>query len=404
MDYFMPTAPSVPTYVKDFLLKDVFKHPKVNESNMPYLDYIKDEFAKIDKEFTYLKYNIQANTPYLLSSLSPNTLLLRVLGLQPVVKDICNTIIESLSLFFSSNPKAPYLVFGTTSYKKIEQCLDNNIHFINNLFSIKLGPNETLLDGLYKMRNCSPKGRLFTAKEMFHIPFELRRLASTMRFSIPSIPAIYLANNLYICRDEIQADPSNGSVQGARFRLNDSIRVLNLAYNNRNISEYASDRNTSQINDLIIAWLVLYPFALASAVRKNNSQTINGVTPEYVLPQMLMEYVVNSPKAKLDGIRYLSTRIISNDSHINFYACWAFPCKSDAKSGYDPNLCKKFLVTNGVRLPVRNNKKIDSSVFSGNIVNSNNRVPVNYRASAETKVFADAESRLWRQKPHKIIP
>ena len=404
---FIPTAQVIPQFVKKFLLDPVFEHPKINFRGIPYLQFLQGEFNNIDRAFNNLQKKVNASYPHLLRN--PNCLITRVVNQRTTVRQICDDIITALNLFFSTNPSAPYKLLGSQSYNIIEARLNSLANHIDVLTSQVLDKNNELLKRLYKMRKCSLKTRLYSPKQMFHIPLDKRHYCSTMRFSIPRQPALYLANNLFICADEINARDINGNVQAARFQMVDKIRVLNLAYDNRKASNWAEhDIGSSRLNDLVIAWLLLYPFALASSVRRYEALTVNGVAPEYVLPQLLMEYVVYNKNAKLDGIRYISTKVLSLDCHINFYACWAFPSKSETKRGYDPTLCKKFRVTKGVRIPCRYQNKIDSRIISEKIRNTKTLAKkvgfVDYISSDVTKMFADVESRLFKRKVKKIHP
>lgn len=375
------------TFVHDFLLKPVFKHPQINNMGVPYLDYLKKVFQDINQEFILLK----GCRPVI-----PNSVLDRTIKSQANVNKTCDIIIDIIQSYLSGK-------CYSSCYRKLARCLNNNKQFVNTLWSLPQAGSTSLVGNLYRMRDCDSSAPLYTPKEMFHLPFNLRSKASSMRFSKPNVPCLYFADNLFVCDAEIRQNPVT-VFQASRYEIVEPVRVLNFGYNNANAAQWAQFDSLppgNALSDFTIAWLNLYPIALASAIV---SQSSSNAPHEYILPQMLMDYII---KNRYDGIRYLSTKVISQDTHINFYTCWAFPTTSKANTGHDPKLCSKIKVSDPVKLPVTLSGPMGKCAFEsydGMIRNNKVSGLINYKNDSQTRRFAEAESELFTKTMHTIKP
>ncbi|MBG7610701.1 hypothetical protein IU405_00375, partial [Polaribacter sp. BAL334] len=64
------------------------------------------------------------------------------------------------------------------------------------------GKSET--DYVYRIRtNDSTYNSGFTAKDLFHIPYEKRHLIGNNRFSLSGFPCLYFGNKVYCCWEEL---------------------------------------------------------------------------------------------------------------------------------------------------------------------------------------------------------
>lgn len=385
------------------LQNPLFKHPKENApiggKQLDYFSFLHHKFDEIKTVLYQLA--VQCSQPpfsYRLDYLTSE-----ILKIRTYIYQSCDCIEKVLQLYLKGD--------AINAYKLIEKYLIGN-PYLKILSSIPQDKESSLLKSLFKMRKNDGDRHLFTNKEMFHIPLNLRHKVGTYRFSMPGIPCIYLANNLYICSLEVQANPLH-DYQASRVELCDTVSVLNLAYCINETQQWCdmwdANRGDKKIADMIIAWFALYPLMLASAVKTIQSSAsplmcTQGASfvPEYVIPQLLMQYVTGNEDAKLDGIRYLSTKCISDDRRIGFYVCWAFPSKTDALQGHAANLKKIFKLTDGVKLPVAPRTITHCEVFSGKVKNDVLTMPTDYQNDVKTKPFAEAEDELWDTSNHPI--
>lgn len=381
----------------------LFKHPKENMpiggKQLDYFSFLHQQFDEIKTVLYQLA--VKCNQSPLCYRL--DYLTTEILRLRNYIYQSCDCIESVLHLYLKGD--------AINAYKLIEKYLVGN-PYLKILSSIPQDKGSSLLKSLFKMRKNDEDSHLFTNKEMFHIPLNLRHKVGTYRFSMPGVPCIYLANNLYICSLEVQANPLQ-NYQASRVELCDTVSVLNLAYCINEVQQWCdlwhANQNNKKIADMIIAWFALYPLMLASAVKTIQSSASQllctqgaSFVPEYVIPQLLMQYVTGNEDAKLDGIRYLSTKCISDDGWICFYVCWAFPSKTDALQGHASNLKRLFKITDGVQLPVISRSITHSEVFSKTIKNDVLTVPADYQKDSRTKPFAEAEDELWDASKHPV--
>ncbi len=84
-------------------------------------------------------------------------------------------------------------------------------------------------DSLYRVR-CSDS-ELSERKDMFHIPFHLRHLVGTQRYSIAGLPCLYLGTSIYVCWQEM-GKPDLNKMYLSRFKCvnSDNVKVINFSY------------------------------------------------------------------------------------------------------------------------------------------------------------------------------
>ena len=146
----------------------------------------------------------------------------------------------------------------------------------------------------------------YTAKDMFHIPFSKRAIASSERFSIPGLPCFYLGNTTYACWAEI-GRPFDEKMAVSPVILQDNVKVFNLAVSFGDLLEfqkdYFSDENDRETKFVEYIKLMLLMMASSFVIKEEGRQ----FKSEYVIPQLLM---LSLKKHGLDGVSYYSTRTI----------------------------------------------------------------------------------------------
>src|SRR5690606_2185519 len=82
---------------------------------------------------------------------------------------------------------------------------------------------------LFRTRLGNPSKK-FDRKDLFHIPFHLRGIIRTQRFSIPGFPCLYLSNSVYLNWEELQ-QPEFNKMHCCRFENTRDLKLLDLTYN-----------------------------------------------------------------------------------------------------------------------------------------------------------------------------
>lgn len=242
-------------------------------------------------------------------------------------------------------------------YESFSSSLDNLLNFKTNTFISEV----SLETNYYRVRE-SKDSPLFEAKDLFHIPFELRHLCKTQRYSIPGVPSIYLGSSTEICFRELEINNSTKEqCYISLFQLGKSINVLEILTVQSFIDKMEVASSFSVSYNLLLKFVMLFPLYLACTIRvKTNS----GFKPEYIVPQFLLEYVSSLDNGKkIDGIKFPSTKVNSPQAGHNI----VLPIIRSDVSGYCSHLKSILRVSkplvSGEFLNVRNSENIDKINF-----------------------------------------
>lgn len=173
----------------------------------------------------------------------------------------------------------------------------NEHHYFNLLPQLIIYPCVPL----YRMR----KGKVDMANpqgELFHVPYHLRHLVATARYSIPGYPAMYLAGSFETAWREMDC-PSFDDMTYAKMRFKNGVKFIDLAYpivEHPQIWEYYS-------------LFIFYPLLMACMVHVKYPDAPFKI--EYSLPQLMLSIVrgaVGSDYAQ--GIVYMSDKAPDNFS------------------------------------------------------------------------------------------
>lgn len=175
-------------------------------------------------------------------------------------------------------------------------------------------------------------------KEMFHIPLDMRGIIKTQRYSIPGYPCLYLGDSIYGCWEEMHQPPTH-TCAVSRFTNTIPLNFIDLTIPSK------EDLKNPE-------YLKLLPLIIATMIQV--ADTDATYKPEYIVPQLLMEWVLknreyeyNGNKTTIHGIAYTSTRKhdgfnFPNHVFIN-YAIPVFSVAMDRK--YCKKLCEYFKLT-----------------------------------------------------------
>ncbi|MGH0411334.1 hypothetical protein ACQVN4_22750 [Bacillus paranthracis] len=263
-----------------------------------------------------------------------------------LVRDLCNGITNSLKEYYKG--------FPSKAFKEFQRVLIKNVSKPNHFNDIKTLQNFDN-EFLYKMRVGTD--HVFTSKEMFHIPLELRGIVSTNRYSIPGLPCIYLGSSPLTCWEELNK-PDLNTVQTSVFK-SDDISYIDLstppvAFIEKIIKKF-DDFGTIMKKRLfadmlnepneVISYLIIWPLMAACSVRVKN--TTNTFKPEYIIPQLLLQFIRYDEF--FDGVSYFSTKVDNYSAETAvLYKNFAFPVQGGATKGLCSKLQSKFDVSDAV--------------------------------------------------------
>lgn len=193
-------------------------------------------------------------------------------------------------------------------------------------------------DHFYRMRSDkknvdfdNPQG------EMFHIPYHLRYLVSTQRYSIPGYPVLYLAGSFLTSWTELDK-PRLQDVVYAKLKFIEEQSFIDLAYplsKNPRLWEYYS-------------LFIFYPLMIACMVQVKHPNA--PFKPEYCLPQQMLNIVRSIDSGHNVGIVYMSNKLPESMSIFSIESRNFAVVVRDVlcRKGYDVKLSQKMMMTKPV--------------------------------------------------------
>lgn len=140
------------------------------------------------------------------------------------LENVCDHILRSVDAYLSGS--------AGIAYDELEKVFDENV-IKDNIIHLTKGMvgYGGIERSLYRVRYSD--ANIFNRNEMFHIPFQLRHLVSTQRYSIAGVPCLYLGTSLYVCWQEM-GTPDLNKLYLSRFNYTsvngDRIKYLDFAY------------------------------------------------------------------------------------------------------------------------------------------------------------------------------
>ena len=183
---------------------------------------------------------------------------------------------------------------------------------------------------------------------MFHIPLNMRGIIKTQRYSFPGYPCLYLGTSINACWEELHRPLLSNSMVSL-LELQRQVGYISLVLPNLKEIQEANNEKICSENKLR-KFILGYPLLISCYAKVNNYS--NPYKPEYLIPQLLTEYIISRNKERkskgIYGILYTSVHI-NNDLKFSDkeFVNWAIPVLeplSDSK--YCPILCDTFKITN----------------------------------------------------------
>lgn len=200
----------------------------------------------------------------------------------------------------------------------------------------------------YRARN-DKLGKRLTMDEMFHIPFEERYKVATRRFSYPGLPCLYLGSSPEACCAELSDHHDELSVAQFKLVATGEILVLDLTF----FESY--DFNMLKPNQLE-HFLRLWPLVACCSFTYRSTDGM-AFRPDYVLPQLLLEHVIDKTcpanmtngQRRVWGIKYRSVKEPYFEKSVKYdgepFHNYVFPAISGRRKGHCPDLENLFTVT-----------------------------------------------------------
>jgi hypothetical protein len=214
-------------------------------------------------------------------------------------------------------------------------------------------------DVFYRLRS-SEKKTITEAAAMLHLPHQLRHLAQAYRFSIAGIPCMYAASSARLALREVRRDQWENDLYISKLRMQQApIREVVLLDLRNRIAELRKRHITrkSPPDGDLLRFLWLWPLIMATSVRAahgaerddDGSVRTVGFNEEYVLPQLVLEWVINSRnksgRHKLSGIAFSSSRVAAGDPEFAQEYNIAIPVDHAERRGLCPVRTQQFEIS-----------------------------------------------------------
>ena len=215
------------------------------------------------------------------------------------------------------------------AFERLSTTLNNDLKDFTEILKIR---TYSTGNSFFRMR--VRKGNFpLSPLEMFHIPFELRGVIATQRYSIPGFPCLYLGRTLYGCWEEMNR-PEINEFQVVRLKNIKEIKYLDLTR-----PKYEGNLRSKDIYHYFMTWPLI---ACCSVKVKDYS---NSFKSEYIIPQLLLQWVRENQT--IDGIRFNSTHIdFHNSGSDGDFSNLVLPVKTNKERGHCSELGSVFEISN----------------------------------------------------------
>lgn len=163
---------------------------------------------------------------------------------------------------------------------------------------------------LYRVRKSSTP--LSSREDMFHIPFDQRHLVKAQRYSVAGLPCLYLGSSLYICwREMDKPDFDKLYISSFKTKPNDNTLLFDLGPDFLYRPSLLRKKGSKTYDyETKLAYLALWPLIIACNYLKSHDDS--SFVQEYIIPNLLMQWISRNGNTKIAGIAYRSTKLPSN--------------------------------------------------------------------------------------------
>ena len=272
-------------------------------------------------------------------------------------KDLCDELIESYNQLYLGHPYKSYYHFEK-GMSKIEEYLAHR--------PVTHPLSESRL--LFRGRTSDSK---LTKEEMFHLPFQLRHLATTQRFSIPGLPCLYLANSSYVCWEELNR-PDFSKFYVSRYLIREydgymNLRTLDISQTPQRITKMINTvlehASLDSWDKLFMDYFAKWPLIFCCSIKvKYENATFK---PEYIVPQYLLQWIKEN--RRLNSIKYFSVKTnLNQNTDFSGFTNVVIPVQENKPYGHCKFLRDTFEFTEPVSL---NDFKVSTEIPQEDISN-----------------------------------
>lgn len=191
---------------------------------------------------------------------------------------------------------------------------------------------------LYRVRKSERP--LIDREDIFHIPFSKRHLVSAQRYSVAGLPCLYLGSSLYVCWQEMNKPDFDKLYISSFISQDGKSKVLNFVPHLKISTSFKvkNDEDLTESNFIKGSYLVLWPLILSCSYIKIHESS--SFTQEYIIPNLLMQWISRRGQSPISGIAYSSTRMKkSRDSKLSINV--VFPPKATYRQTIQNDYCPR---------------------------------------------------------------
>ncbi|USE03345.1 hypothetical protein JKJ11_18185 [Vibrio sp. SCSIO 43133] len=218
----------------------------------------------------------------------------------------------------------------SAAYKLFEEKIHDTLRFPFSTFRSLPGDprfdRDNILSG-YRIRTGSDSyNSNFDRADLFHIPFQLNHLIGNNRFSLSGFPCLYLSSSAYGAWEELNR-PDIDHCFVSKFDMTKlsfidiSITPDEMSKRLKSHIEFLDKQKGDVPAELVEAfehyltdYLFLWPVILCCSFKVKNNSVFK---PEYIFPQLVLEWLVSCEPSFYDGIKFLSTKTLALDGHVD---------------------------------------------------------------------------------------
>lgn len=267
-----------------------------------------------------------------------------------LINSICDGIELTLNHYFKGFPFNAYNKFNEV----MQLLISNPLKMYQKSGFLPLTETSDQLK-LFRIRNVE-NNILYSRKDIFHTPYDLRSKVSSCRYSLAGYPSLYLGTSLELCSEEVKIKTLKDLRIASRFEIirdfevnSNNIKVIEMAVKPQDFLNYNEDTGCASnlnaysrrifydldLNDKDVSSNYMYWYPLIAACSFIRVNKDDAFAAEYIIPQLLMQWTRSqSVKNELYGIRYFSS---SSERASNLGFNYVFPV-----SGEENKLIPKF--------------------------------------------------------------
>ena len=274
------------------------------------------------------------------------------------LEDLIKYLKATFEAYFANSPSQAYEALT----KGLSIPMVQNILVGSKRFVVNRKENSYRVRSINRSTSKGIKLSPVNIGDLFHIPYELRRLITTQRYSMPGFPCLYVGNSLNVAYHEVI---EYMALAGYKSKIRDSniafaMRLRNtyplrcfdlspISVPNLLLELHAQDtdgeRKWSIINKIYkygLIWPIIASCYYQIAYKNKRNVSFKS---EYVIPQLMLQWF-QDVQNEADGIRYLSVNMCHQCDRKDIIGYnYVFPVKEILDRGHCPILKHSFEVT-----------------------------------------------------------